>query len=165
MEAFTLIAAVVAAVGLVVIVAKLSARRFNRQLGLPLTFEPCGDGRLRLDRIRLKANCNGDLTLSYRVTNMTRNIIRKDRALGDFFTLRILGDRLQETLPLPRNVCLLPGESRDCDQRFLLSSWRKDCGIPLRKPLPDMCTPNRWTLTCDTTGKPLAATTTYPEGA
>ena len=42
MGIFTLIAAIVAAVGLAIIVAKLFERRFNRQLGLPITFEPSG---------------------------------------------------------------------------------------------------------------------------
>lgn len=164
MEAFTLIAAVAAVIGLVVIVAKLFERRFNRQMGLPLTFEPCDDGRLRFDRIRLKSAFDGNLTLSYRVTNTTGHIIRASLIYEDFFTLSILNDRLR-SVALSCNICLLPGESCDCEQWFFLSDWRKDCRLPRLQPLPNMCAPDRWTLTCETTGQPLAAATTHPEGA
>lgn len=164
MGIFTLIAAIVAAVGLAIIVAKLFERRFNRQLGLPITFEPSGDSRLRFDRIRLKATFDGDLALSYRVTNTTNRIIRASLIYEDFFTLSILNDRLR-SVALSCNICLLPGESCDCEQWFFLSDWRKDCCLPRLQPLPDMCAPDRWTLICETTGQPLVATTTHPEGA
>lgn len=162
MKTFTFVTALIAAIGLAAIVAKLSERDHNRQLGLPLTYEPCDDGSLRFDRIRLEAGFDGDLTLSYRVTNTTSRIIRS--ATG-FFTLHILDDRVWDGLPSPCTICLMPGESHDCEQRFLLSDWRKDCRLPRRKPLPDACASDRWTLTCDTTGQPLAATTTPTEGA
>ena len=166
METFTLVAALIAAIGLAAIIAKLSERRNNRQLGLPLTFQPCDDGNLHFDHIRLKAAFDGDLILTYRVTNTTNHIIRASLIYEDFFTLRILNDRLPGSLTsTPTSICLLPGDNCDCEQMFLLSNWRRDCGLSRRTPLPDMCAPDRWTLICETTGQPLAATTAHPEGA
>lgn len=161
MKTFTLVMALIAAIGLAIIVAKLSERDHNRQLSLPLTYEPCDDGSLRFDHIRLKAGFDGDLTLSYRVTNTTDHIIR---SVPSFFALHILDDQVPHGFPSPFTICLMPGESCDCEQSFLLSDWRKDCHLPRRKPLPDMCASDRWTLISDTTGKPIA-TTTHPEGA
>lgn len=142
---------------LIAVFRHLGARRLNRELGLPIMFQPQNGNGLTYDGIRLEAVSDGELCLRYRVVNTTSRAIEIFPLLGGF-SLFICGMSLQEGFPVPdKPFILLPGDSRQCAQTFLFSHWRKCCGLHFGQVLPENCMPEYWVVKDTTTGMTLTA--------